>query len=72
MTKNASWPQLLIALGFVYAFVLTVWTLIAHLLWSLLSWGEIVTVDPTWTGSFAIGACLFFLRMSFTSTAKTK
>jgi hypothetical protein len=72
MTKNSSWPQLLIALAFVYAFGLTIWTLIARVMWSLLSWGEIVTVDPTWSGSFAVGTCIFFLRMLFTSTAKTK
>jgi hypothetical protein len=72
MTKNASWPQLLIALAFVYVFGLTVWTLIARAMWSLLSWGEIVAADPTWTGSFALGAVVFFLRMLFTSPAKTK
>ena len=72
MTKNASWPQLLIALTFVYVFGITVWALIVRGMWSLLSWGEIVAADPTWSGSFAIGACLFFLRMLFTSSAKTK
>jgi len=72
MTKNASWPQLLIALAFVYVFGITVWTLIVRGAWSLLSWGEVVTVDPTWAGSFAIGAVIFFLRVAFTSATKEK
>jgi hypothetical protein len=72
MLKNASNPQLLLLLALVYAGGMTIWALIARGLWSLLSWGEIVAADPTWSGSFAIGACLFFLRMLFTSPAKTK
>ena len=72
MTKNASWPQLLIALAFVYVFGLTVWTLIARVMWGLLSWGGVVTVDPTWSGSFALGAVIFFLRIAFTEATKEK
>ena len=35
-------------------------------------WGEVVTVDPTWTGSFALGIVIFFLRVAFTSATKKK
>jgi len=41
-------------------------------MWGLLSWGGVVTVDPTWTGSFALGAVIFFLRIAFTSATKEK
>ena len=72
MTKVASWPHLLIVLALIYVFGITVWTMIVRGMWGLLSWGEVVTVDPTWTGSFALGIVIFFLRVAFTSATKKK
>ena len=70
MTKNASWPQLLIALALIYVFGLIANTGFVLIMWSLLSWGEVVTAEPTWPACIALGAMLFWLRTMFNSVDK--
>ena len=72
MPKNANNFQMLVILLVVWLIGLTINTLLVHLGWSLLSWGEVVTMEPTWPGSWALGTVLFVLRSMFTSTAKKK
>ena len=72
MTKNASWPQLLIALALIYVFGLIANTGFVLIMWSLLSWGEVVTAEPTWPACIALGAVLFFLRAMFNSVDEKK
>lgn len=72
MTKNATNLQMLVILLVVWLIGLTINTLLVHLGWSLLFWGEVVTSEPTWPGSWALGTVLFVLRTMFTSTAKKK
>jgi hypothetical protein len=42
------------------------------IMWSLLSWGEVVTSEPTWPASLALGTVLFWLRTMFNSVDKKK
>ena len=72
MKKNASWPQLLIALALIYWFGLLFNTCLVRLGWILLSWGEVVTAEPTWPACIALGAVLFFLRAMFNSVDEKK
>ena len=72
MPKNANNFQMLVILLVVWLIGLTINTLLVHLGWSLLSWGEVVTMEPTWPGSWALGTVLFVLRTMFASTAKKK
>ena len=72
MPKNATNFQMLVILLVVWLIGLTINTLLVHLGWSLLFWGEVVTAEPTWPGSWALGTVLFVLRTMFASTAKKK